>query len=232
MITATGFLSIMIPIHLSMVLLALLAAALSKTPFRERLGLIRGTAPWWQYPVLILGTLGTGALAGWMFLSHISPGEDQLVLAKAFTRTTGIDGIVHTFYGIVPGFAEELIFRGFVLVGLLKRWKPVYAIAVVSVLFSLIHPDPYFMLAALLPGVWFGIMVWRAQSIWPAVICHGGFYIILALINRWFDAPATGFFSEFTPLTIGVGIFGLVMLAISVWLLFKKDGDEDSQFTT
>jgi membrane protease YdiL (CAAX protease family) len=224
MATAKGFLSIMLPIHVAMLLLTLVAAYFSRTPLRERLGMVCSNIPLWLYLVVILGTLGVDAIAGWLFLAHMSPSEDQMALALAFTNTTGIDGAVHTFYGIVPGFVEELLFRGFVLLGLLRRWKPVYAIAVSTILFTVVHPDPFFMLAALPFGIWCCILLWRTKSIWLPVIAHTGGYIGLALLNRWYPGPTVAFFGELTVWPITIGVFCVSMLGLSLWVLFRDSG--------
>ncbi|MCP4684999.1 MAG: CPBP family intramembrane metalloprotease, partial [bacterium] len=178
--TAKGVLSIMLPIHTAMLLLTLVAAYFSRTPLKQRLGMVCGNIPLWMYPAIVLGSLGTAAIAGWLFLAHMSPSEEQMALALAFTNTTGIDGAVHTFYGIIPGFVEELLFRGFVLLGLLRLWKPHYAIAASTLLFTIAHPEPFFMLHALPCSIWWCILLWRTKSIWPPVVAHIGAYIGLA----------------------------------------------------
>jgi len=223
MATAKGFLSIVIPIHLAMLILALVAARFSRTPLKERLGLVRGTLPLWQYPIIMLGTIGACALAGWLFLAHISPGKDDMTLALAFTQTTGWNGAIIALYAAtVASFTEELLIRGFILRGLLRRWHPIIAIGLASVLFSLTHSSPFFMAAAFLPGVWWGIIMWRTNSIWPAIACHAFGNIALALLNRWYPEPTVAFFGELTLFPIIVGAFGVVMMGISIRLLFKK----------
>jgi len=223
MAAAKGFLSILVPIHLSLIILAFTAAYFSRTPLTKRLSMVCGSTPVWHYMVFILGGIGVSALSGWLLLAWITPAAGDLTLAKAFTQSTGIDGVVHIFYGIVPGFAEEIIFRGFVLTGLLRRWKPGYAIAVSTLLFVLVHPSPYFMAAALFQGIWYCLLLWRTGSVWPAVVCHGAGYILLALLNRWFDAPASGFFSQFTFWPIVIGILGTAVMAVSLRLLFRRE---------
>ncbi|MCP4567480.1 MAG: CPBP family intramembrane metalloprotease [FCB group bacterium] len=223
MTTAKGFLSILIPIHLAMLIIALVAARFSRTPIKQRLGLVRGLLPLWQYPIVMFGAVGASALAGWLFLAHIAPGEDEMAMALAFTQTTGWNGAIIALYAaIVASFTEELLFRGFVLRGLLRRLNPFIAIVMVAVLFSLTHPSPFFMAAAFLPGVWFGIVLWRTQSVWPALACHSFGNIALALLNRWYPEPTVAFFGELTLLPIAVGIFGVVMMGVSIKLLFRK----------
>ncbi len=223
MATPAGFFSIVIPIHLSILVLAIAAATRSRTPFAERLGLVRGTAPLWHYPILMLGTLGAAAIGGWLFLAHISPGEDEMAMARAFAEVRGLAGVSFMIYATtVATFAEELVLRGFVLRGLLRRWKPIYAVIFSAVLFALIHPSPFFMLNALPHGIWFGIIVWRTRSIWPAIACHSFINIALAILNRWYPEPTMAFFGELTAWPIGLGVFGVIMMGVSIRLLFRS----------
>ncbi|MBU8933297.1 MAG: CPBP family intramembrane metalloprotease [candidate division Zixibacteria bacterium] len=223
MATPSGFFSMLIPIHLSILLLALLAASRSRTPLAQRLGLVRGTATLWQYPVLMLSSLGAAAISGWLFLAHISPGQSDMTLALAFAQLRGLDGALIILYtATLASFSEEMLFSGFVLRGLLRRWRPFLAIGLVALLFALIHPSPFFMLHALPIGIWGGIIVWRTGSIWPAIACHSFLNIALALLNRWYPEPTVAFFGELTFWPITVGIFGVLMMVISIRLLFRS----------
>ncbi len=223
MATPAGFFRMVVPIHLTILALALLAASRSRSPILERLGLVRGRALAWHYPVLMLGTLGAAAISGWLFLAHMSPGESDMALALAFTQVGGFDGFLIILYAATMAtFSEELLFSGFVLRGLLRRWKPVYAIGLAAVLFAVTHPSPFFMLHALPLGIWSGVVVWRTRSIWPAVACHSFTNVALALLNRWYPEPTVAFFGELTFWPIAVGVFGIVMMSASVWALFRR----------
>jgi len=222
MATSRGFLTMVTPIHLSLLLFALLVATRSRTTLKDRLGLVRGSVSIWHYPILMLSCLGAAAISGWVFLAHISPSEDQMALARAFTQASGLDGFLITAYtATMAALSEELLFRGFVLRGLLRRWNPALAIGLVAILFSLIHPDPFFMLHALPIGIWTGIIVWRTRSIWPAIACHSFLNVALALLNRWYPEPTIAFFGEFTVWPIVIGAFGVIMMGLSSVLLFR-----------
>jgi len=226
MATPAGFFKMVLPIHLTMALLALIAAARSRTSLVKRLGLVRANVRPAHYPVLMLSSLGAAAISGWLFLAHISPGEDELALARAFTQLGGLSGAVIAAYtATVATFAEELVFRGFVLRGLLRRWRPLFAIGSSAVLFALIHPSPFFMLHALPIGVWIGVIVWRSNSILPALACHSFLNVALAILNRWYPEPTVAFFGELTFWPIGIGVFGVLMMVISIRFVFGAHSD-------
>ncbi len=224
MATLAGFLKMLTPIHLALLLLAIIAASKSRTPLWERLGLKGKSLPISHYIIFSLGVIGVNAIAGWLFLAHISPAENQMALALAFTQVGGVDGFGIAMYtATIASFAEEVLFRGFVLRGLLRRWKPIFAIALPSVLFAIMHPDPFFILAALPISIWIGIIVWRTNSLWPAIVCHSFANISLAILNRLYPNPTIAFFGELTLFPILTGIIGLIFLVFSIKLLFKKE---------
>ncbi len=223
MATASGFLKVMIPIHLSMLFFGVFATSRSRMAFTHRLGLTSQSIPFNHYIAFMLGTLGVSAIAGWAFLAYISPGEKDMVLAQAFARVGGLDGTVIVLYAAtVASFIEEVVLRGFILRGLLRRWKPFFAVALSAILFALIHPSPFFMLAALPLGIWFGILTWKTHSLWPALACHSFANLALAGLNRWYPYDTIAFFGELTFWPILTGIFGVIMLVVSLWMLFRR----------
>jgi len=223
MATLPGFLKMLIPIHLAMFLLAFIAASRSRTPLWERLGLKGKSIPISHYVLFSLAVFGVNAIAGWLFLAHIRPAEEQMTLAMAFTQGGGINGYGIALYtATIATFAEEVLFRGFVLRGLIRRWKPIFAIGLPSILFAITHPDPFFMLAALPISIWIGIIVWRTGSLWPALACHSFSNISLAILNRLYPEQTIAFFGELTLFPVLTGILGLVFTVISIRILFTK----------
>lgn len=74
---------------------------------------------------------------------------------------------------------EEMLFRGFLYRPLERSWGPVGAIAVTSVIFSLLHGSQYawswqILLLLTLTGTWLGIARWKTGSLWPPILMHGG----------------------------------------------------------
>ncbi len=74
--------------------------------------------------------------------------------------------------GLAPGFAEELLFRGWIQRGL-ERWlRPGFAVAASAALFGLAHVDPVHASAATGMGLYLGALTVMAGSIRPAIACH------------------------------------------------------------
>lgn len=74
---------------------------------------------------------------------------------------------------VLAAVCEEMLFRGLMLRLLAEggHWR--LAIAVTAVAFSVFHLDPIGLLPRTLMGVYFGLLVWRSGSIFPAVLAHG-----------------------------------------------------------
>ena len=74
--------------------------------------------------------------------------------------------------GVVPGFAEETFFRGFLQTRLAASWGPGPAIVVAAAAFGLIHIDPVQGMVAFTAGVFLGWVVERFGGIRPSVLAH------------------------------------------------------------
>lgn len=73
---------------------------------------------------------------------------------------------------IAAPLLEELMFRGIILDGYLKNYKPEYAILVSAFLFGLIHGNLAQGIGAFALGALFGWIYWKTQSITPVVLLH------------------------------------------------------------
>jgi len=73
---------------------------------------------------------------------------------------------------IVPGIAEELLFRGLVFAGLFVHRGPRLAVVGAGVFFALVHFNPWQLPALVLLGVLLGMLVYWTHSIYPAILAH------------------------------------------------------------
>jgi uncharacterized protein len=67
---------------------------------------------------------------------------------------------------------EELIFRGIILDGLLKRYSPIKAIIVSSFLFGIVHLNPWQFLSAFILGIFIGWVYHRTKSVTLSIAIH------------------------------------------------------------
>lgn len=74
---------------------------------------------------------------------------------------------------VLAAVCEEFLFRGMLLQLLSRgnRWRG--AIVMTGVLFAVFHLDIIGLLPRTLMGIYFGVLVWRSGSIYPAILAHG-----------------------------------------------------------
>ena len=88
--------------------------------------------------------------------------------------------------GVLVPLAEETLFRGFLLRGLLNRLTPLAALALSSLIFAVFHIDPGLYVPIFILGMAMGWVYLRTGSIWPSVFVHA-IHNSFALIVTWQD---------------------------------------------
>jgi membrane protease YdiL (CAAX protease family) len=159
-------------------LLSLLAVAgvvgLGSSRPLERLGLGRGRLPPRVIALLVLGVL-TLSFAADASLRHRGL-RDQGTLETFDRAVSGARGPTllasSLVLGIAPAIGEELFFRGLVQRGLEARFGPGIAIPLASLMFAAIHGDPVHAVAALVLGLYLGVVAHLTGGIRAAVLCH------------------------------------------------------------
>jgi len=214
--TPAGMAVVVLPMQAVMLLWALGAAALSPQPWRDRLRLRRPGFAWWTYPILLVGMLAMGVIGG--LLAALLPWYSESVdmfydtMANASGSTLML---LLVMISVTPGIAEELLFRGYVQSRLLRRWPAILAIGLSSFAFALAHFDPIQSVAVWPVGIWLGIIAWRADSIWPSMLCHMAFNAIVVMTAGVWDEGDAGYSIE-APLWwfafLALGLFGSVFV--------------------
>ncbi len=91
---------------------------------------------------------------------------------------------------VLAAICEELLFRGMLMQLLARGGKWPFAIAVSALLFAVFHLDPIGLLSRTLLGIYFGILVWRSGSIFPAMLAHGANNLLAFALVPYADASA------------------------------------------
>ena len=84
-------------------------------------------------------------------------------------------GVILLFIAVVilAPLGEEIVFRGFLQQILEKHWKDItQAILFTSLIFSLIHMNPYWFVQIYFLGVILGFLAWKTKSIIAPLILH------------------------------------------------------------
>ena len=133
--------------------------------------------------VLFCATVTAQQLAYWTTdLFPIS--NTELHYTKLLTSTEGMWGwpALLLWLAIVPGFCEELTFRGLLLRGLQKRMPFWLAALVSSILFAGLHLSPRNLPYSFLLGLVLAIVAFRTGGIWYAVLTHILYNMLASLL--------------------------------------------------
>ena len=113
---------------------------------------------------------------------------------------------------------EELFFRGVILGGLLKRYSPIIAIGISSVLFAVLHPT---LTGSFVFGLFTGWIYYRTRNLSYCVIMHSfinllAFALRYALLKNFMSMEVVNNFMETHQFLIGTVLTLLLMPTIYV----------------
>jgi uncharacterized protein len=121
-------------------------------------------------PFVIVGII-------FLYCGIISPLTALIPMSEStkvtFMNSGKLPGIFTLFQSVIAApILEELIFRGIILDGLLKKYSPTKSILISSLIFGLIHLDRFQFVNALLIGIFFGWIYYRSRSLTLSIIIH------------------------------------------------------------
>ena len=86
---------------------------------------------------------------------------------------------------LVTPISEELLFRGFVLRGLLRNIGPGPAVVATALVFAALHLEPGAMIPIFFTGVALGWLFVRTGSLWPCIAAHAAQNTLALLATRY-----------------------------------------------
>jgi membrane protease YdiL (CAAX protease family) len=117
---------------------------------------------------------------------------------------------------VLPAVSEELAFRGLILTGLCRAFRPWAAVLLSSFLFSLYQMNVFQLLPHFLIGLALGLLVVRSGSVLPAMLFHLVYNTLLigpgALLPEVFG-PACGW--DVPPVLQGALFVACTLLAVA-----------------
>jgi sodium transport system permease protein len=155
----------------------------------------------------------------------------RVELTKMFQGLGG-GGLAQTLLllAVVPAICEELAFRGFILSGLERDYRPSTAIIFSALLFGFLHVLIslfHQLFNATLLGLILGLLAVRSRSIWPGILFHvlnNSLAVLLSrvsegnfggqLITRLYRNPSEGLYHWSLVIVGGVVSVGLVYLLV------------------
>ncbi len=130
-------------------------------------------------------------------------------------------GTVLTVVVVAP-VTEELLMRGLIFRGLLNRYSTITAVLVSSLLFALVHFDPWQFISAASGGVLFAWWFWETRSLVPCLVGHALANAMAVLLPHLpvqipgFNTPPSVVFQPWW-----LDLTGLALAALGIWW-FKR----------
>lgn len=188
--TAEGVLWMLISTMVVFFACAMVAAAMSGVPWRERLRFKpSGLSP----DRLIASAIGASTL-GFMYAMldalRLMPHSMTLESLGGVIAESGL-GVAPFIVtiGLLPGIAEEFFFRGYIQTRFTERWGCGWSIFLTALMFGIYHVDLGQGLFAFAMGLYLGALTERVGSIVPAMICHAAnntFSVVMSTVgSEW-----------------------------------------------
>jgi len=155
------------------------ACRILRQPMRSRVGLLQTGLGAGQGTIIALATIlpfALGLVAAWLVDMILpSSGEGSAGLRRMWSEGSRGESVAWLLLiALLPGFVEEVFYRGFVQRGLLLRWGPAASIVVSSLLWAVVHGEPAWAAAIFMLGLWLGVVAWRTGSVLLPFAMHAG----------------------------------------------------------
>jgi membrane protease YdiL (CAAX protease family) len=208
-----------------------------------RRGVRRSHLPWpavlplHPFRPLVLAALLPAALGLGILGSEVENLTRALGLEPEFFReitrqmTRGGFWSVIAILAVAP-IAEELLFRGVILTGFLRRYGAVRAVVYSAILFAVIHLNPCQIGAAFIGGLFLGWLYVRAGSLWPCIAMHAIYNSqclslsalcqLLHVQIRGFSGVSSPGLVEFQPAWFDA--IGVALLLLGIWGVMRVTG--------
>ena len=119
---------------------------------------------------------------------------------------------------IAAPILEELIFRGIILDGFLKKYTPLTSILISSALFAVVHLNPWQFISALIIGIFSGWVYYKTKKLTLSILIHfvnnlaafSSVYFLHAEVAM--DMPLTEQYGGFLNLVMIT--FGAIVVAV------------------
>jgi Predicted metal-dependent membrane protease len=138
---------------------------------------------------------------------------------------------------IAAPILEELIFRGIILDGLLKQYSPIKSILISSLLFGLVHLNPWQFVTGLLIGLFSGWVYYKTRSLSLSIIIHASAnlsgFLMRYCIDTDFSMDATMLerYGGLTNLILTI-VGAIIIVSICIYFLNKEFNKQKAEMAT
>ena len=140
-------------------------------------------------PSIIIGTIALlfGIITP---IGNLIPMSESIKKALiGFGSQTGVFSFI--LMVIAAPILEELIFRGIILDGLLKNNSPTKSIMISSLLFGLVHLNPWQFIAGFIIGIFSGWVYYRTKNLLLSIIIHASANLSAYFMRYFIDIDSS-----------------------------------------
>jgi hypothetical protein len=180
--------------------------------------------------IMVLVTISTIAIQTGIISPIVNLLPMPEFMKKIFLELANQNGIF-SFVAIVivAPILEELIFRGIILNGLLRKYSPAKSIIISSILFGIVHLNPWQFIGALIIGLFSGWIYYKTRKLTLAIMIH---FVnnLIAFIGMQFTDAETMMNESLTELYGGTANLilitgGAIIVSIIGVFLLRKEFD-------
>lgn len=110
---------------------------------------------------------------------------------------------------IAAPILEELIFRGIILDGLLKKYSPVKSIVISSILFGVVHLNPWQFIAAFTIGSFSGWVYYKTRKLTLSILIHYTNNLVAFIVLYFTDMES---YINKSPTEVYGGLFNMIII--------------------
>ena len=157
-------------------------------------------------------------------LTEVLPMSDRINEAMMSIESANLWLNLLTFVLLAPVF-EELIFRGIMLDGLLRKTSPLKAILLSSFLFALVHLNPWQFISAMVIGLFAGWVYYRTRNLLYPMLIHVTNNALPTLSGHYLSEQGMNEALEASNGSIWLVLLWLALAGAGLWALdslFKK----------
>ena len=175
-------------------------------------------------PLVIIGTVA-------LLFGIIAPIGNLIPMPESFKKLfldigsqTGVFSFI--LMVITAPILEELIFRGIILDGLLKKYSPEKSILLSSFLFGLGHLNPWQFVTGLIIGIFAGWVYYKTKSLSLTIIIHATANLSGYIMRFFIDADSSmddtlvDMYGGLTPLIVAI-VGSTLIVSICIYFLEK-----------
>jgi membrane protease YdiL (CAAX protease family) len=193
-------------------------AHFSAERWRRRLAIPSLRAPPIDVVLLVIGTLGVGAVAS-TISQRLGAYDDSTikVMRDSLLAASPSVAVLLAVFGSLGGVGEEIFCRGYLQTRLIARAGPAVGVVVSALFFGALHMDLVHGTFAFFVGVLIGVVAWRTQSIMTGLYAHGVNNLIAFTTPRFLEADAPT-----TSWELLIGVVALALACAGLWLRLKR----------